>query len=297
MTKLQWDKTGERRYETGVDHGVLYIPNNAGVYNSGYAWNGLTQVTETPSGAESNKQYADNIVYLNLVSAEEFGGTIEAFSYPTQFEQCDGTASPTTGVSVGQQARKSFGMAYRTKIGTDLTSEAGYKLHLVYNALAAPSERAYATVNDSPEALGFSWEFSSTPVDPETNGPDGNPLKPTSLLTIDSTKVNATKLADLENLLYGTAGTDPSLPTPKAVLALFAGAALTQVAPVQPTYNSTTKVITIPAVTGVEYRINGDVVASGAQPAITTDTVVEANPTAGYKFPAVTDKDWLYSFS
>lgn len=214
---LVWDQTTERVYETGVDRGVLYIPDGTGAYNTGFAWNGLTAVTESPSGAESNKQYADNRVYLNLVSAEEFGGTIEAFTYPEEFLQCDGTALPKTGVAVGQQVRKSFGLSYRTRIGNDVDGDAhGYKLHLVYGALASPSEKAYNTVNDSPEAVPFSWEFSCTPVD--VTG-----LRPTSILTIDSTKVAPADLTALEALLYGddVGPTEPELPLPDDVLALF----------------------------------------------------------------------------
>jgi hypothetical protein len=294
MTRLAWDKVGERRYETGVDRGVLFLPNTLGAYTTGYAWNGLTSVTESPSGAESNKQYADNQVYLNLVSAEEFSATIEAFTYPPEFEQCDGTATPTPGVSVGQQARKLFGLAYRTRVGNDLAgTDYGYKLHLIYNGLAAPSEKAFATINDSPEAITFSWEVSTTPVDPDTNGADGKPLKPTASITIDSTKVNAAKLADLENLLYGTAGTNPSLPHPKAVLAMFAGTIL-EASPVAPTYNSTTKVITIPVTTGIDYQINGVTVTGTVT--IAEDTIVTAVPAAGYKLPTNVDNDWGYEF-
>lgn len=215
MAVLTWDQVGERFYETGVDHGVLYIPTN-GVYNFGVAWNGLISVTESPSGAEPSPQYADNIKYLNLLSTEEFGGTIEAFTFPDEFAQCDGTAFPKVGLAVGQQPRKTFGLSYRTKIGNDTNGQdLGYKLHLVYGALAAPSEKAYSTINDSPEAVTFSWEFTTTPV--EVTG-----LKPTALLTIDSTKVAAAGLTSLEALLYGTELQEPSLPLPNAVIALFA---------------------------------------------------------------------------
>lgn len=293
MAKLLWDQVGERRYETGVDHGVLYLPDNVGAYDTGYSWNGLTSVTEAPTGAESNKQYADNIVYLNLISAEEFGATIEAFTYPDEFEQCDGTATPTPGVAVGQQNRKMFGLSYRTKVGNDLVGQDyGYKLHLIYGAQAAPSEKAYGTVNDTPEPITFSWELTTTPVDPETSV-SGVPLKPMASLVIDSTQVNAAKLLELEDMLYGTPGTDPQLPTPKVVLALFAGTVL-EATPVMPAYNSTTKVITIPVTTGIDYTIN-NVVRTG-DVTITTDTVVEAKPKAGYKLPVVTDKDWLFEF-
>jgi len=288
MTRLMWDQTGEKIYEYGVNWGVLYIPNNVGVYDNGYAWNGLVSVTESPSGAEANPQYADNIKYLNLISAEQFGGTIEAFTYPEEFGQCDGTASPEPGVNIGQQGRKSFGLSYRTRVGNDLEgTDFGYKVHLVYGALAAPSEKAYATINESPEAITFSWEISTTPVDA------GGSYKPTSSITIDSTKVDADALADLEDILYGTVGVDPKLPSPAEVLALFAGT-VTTVTPTAPTYNSTTKVITIPTVTGVEYRINGAVVTGTVT--ITVDTVVTANPLPGYRFPDVTDDDWFFDF-
>ena len=215
MAVLTWDQVGERFYETGVDHGVLYIPT-AGVYDTGVAWNGLISVTESPSGAEPSPQYADNIKYLNLLSTEEFGGTIEAYTFPEEFAKCDGTAFPKVGLAVGQQTRKTFGLSYRTKIGNDTDGQdLGYKLHLVYGALAAPSEKAYATINDSPEAVTFSWEFTTTPV--EVTG-----LKPTALLTIDSTKVASADLTALEALLYGTQLEEPSLPLPDAVIALFA---------------------------------------------------------------------------
>lgn len=287
MTKLSWDQVGERLFETGVDHGVLYLPDSSGDYNSGFAWNGLTTVTESPSGAESNPQYADNIKYLNLVSAEEFGATVEAFTYPDEFAQCDGTASPEPGVSIGQQARKVFGLSYRTKVGNDLDGQDfGYKLHLIYGALAAPSEKAYATVNDSPEALSFSWDLTTTPVQVEG-------YKPTASMTLDSTKVDTTALSQLEDLLYGTSGVDPQLPQPDDVLALFAGS-VTQATPTAPTYNSGTHTITIPTVTGVEYKINGEVVTGSV--VITEDTVVTANPTTGYRFPEVTDDDWFFDF-
>jgi hypothetical protein len=217
MPEIKWDQVGERLYETGVDHGVLYLPNAQGVYDTGVAWNGLTTVTESPSGAEASPQYADNIKYLNLISAEEFGGTIEAFTYPEEFAACDGTGSPTDGVAVGQQTRQTFGLSYRTRLGNDIAgTDHGYKLHLAYNLLAQPSEKAYATINDSPEAISFSWEFTSTPV--EVPG-----FKPSAILTIDSTKVASAALAELETLLYGgtASGEKAKLPTPAEVLALF----------------------------------------------------------------------------
>lgn len=195
--KLNWDAIGERFYETGIDHGVLY-PVEGGIYPKGYAWNGLTNISESPSGAEQTPLYADNIKYLTLTSAEEFGLTIEAYTYPDQWEECDGTASLSEGVKIGQQARKKFGLSYRTKIGNDTDGDAhGYKLHLVYGCSASPSERGYATVNDSPEAITFSWEVTTTPVIL-----DG--YNPVSLITIDSTTANASKLKALEDILYGS---------------------------------------------------------------------------------------------
>lgn len=210
MATLTWDQTGQKIYETGVDHGVLYPATN-GTYPKGVAWNGLTNVTESPSGAEPSPIYADNIKYVNLMSAEEFGATVEAYTYPDEFAECDGSKELTTGVYVGQQPRKTFGLCYRTKIGNDVDGDDhGYKLHLIYGALAAPSERAYATVNDSPEAITFSWELSTTPVE-VTGG------KPTACLTIDSTKVDATKLAALEKILYGDGATEARLPLPDEI--------------------------------------------------------------------------------
>ena len=200
--KLTWDQTGERLYETGVKKGVLYPQAEGGLYPVGTAWNGLTAVTESPSGAEATALYADDIKYLNLISAEEFGATIEAYTYPDEFAQCDGSAAIATGVVIGQQKRKQFGLAYQTTLGNDVdNNDYGYKLHMIYNALAAPSEKAYATINDSPEAITFSWEVTTTPVNVEG-------FKPTASVTIDSTKVDAVKLASLEKILYGT---DPEL--------------------------------------------------------------------------------------
>ena len=290
MTTLQWDKAGERLYETGVDHGVLYIPNGAGAYVDGYAWNGLTTVTESPSGAESNPQYADNIKYLNLVSAEEFGGTIEAFTYPVEWEQCDGTASPTPGVGIGQQSRKTFGLSYRTKVGNDLAGQDhGYKIHLVYGGLAAPSEKAFATINDSPEAITFSWEFTTTPHEVGTIA--SVTYKPTASLVIDSTKVDADALATLEEFLYGTEGTDPSLPTPAAVIAMFSGTVLA-VTPTEPTYDGASNTMTIPTIAGVTYYVDDEPVPAGPM-VLTTNKVVEARPNVGYKFTQPSDSDWV----
>ena len=219
MARLIWDKTGERTYETGVKQGVLYPIQNGGLYTKGVAWNGLTAVTESPSGAEASPQYADDIKYLNLVSAEEFGATIEAFTYPDEFTVCDGSVEIEPGVIVGQQNRKLFGLSYRTALGNDVDgTDHGYKLHLIYGALAAPSEKAYATINDSPEAITFSWEVTTTPVSVSN-------LKPTASLIIDSTKVDTAKLTVLENILYGTDSVEPRLPFPDEVAAIFKEAA------------------------------------------------------------------------
>ena len=215
MSKLVWDQTGERKYETGVKKGVLYPLSELGAYDKGVAWNGLTAVTESPSGAESNPLYADDIKYLDLRSVEEFGGTIEAYMYPDEFAECDGSASLADGVSIGQQKRKTFGLCYRTVLGNDiLGDDYGYKLHIVYGAVVAPSERAYSTINDSPEPITMSWEFSTTPV-----AVDG--FKPTAHLEIDSTKANPEKLAALETILYGAAETEARLPLPNEIATLM----------------------------------------------------------------------------
>ena len=223
--RLVWDKTGERYYETGVSQGVLYVQDSNGTYPQGVAWNGLTGVTESPSGAEATALYADNIKYLNLISTEEFGATIEAYTYPDEFAECDGSASIATGVAIGQQPRKTFGMSYKTQLGNDVDGNAhGYKLHIIYGATASPSEKAYATINDSPEAITFSWEVTTTPV--SVSG-----FQPTANLTIDSTKVDAGKLKKLEDILYGTdageegtpAATAPRLPLPDEIATLMAG--------------------------------------------------------------------------
>ena len=211
MSKIVWDQTGERLYETGVKRGVLYVQDSGGTYPKGVAWNGLTAVTESPSGAEATPLYADDIKYLNLISTEELGGTIEAYTYPDEFAECDGSASIATGVYIGQQPRKTFGMCYTTTVGNDVDSNAhGYKLHLIYGALASPSEKAYSTINDSTEAITFSWEFSTTPVN--VTG-----FKPTANIVIDSTKATPEKLAALEKILYGDTEVEPRLPLPDEV--------------------------------------------------------------------------------
>lgn len=215
MAELVWDQIGDRFYETGVDRGVLYIPDGSGVYTTGVAWNGLVSVSESPSGAEASPQYADNIKYLNLISIEEFSATIEAYTYPDEFAQFDGgqSVAGATGLTVGQQPRTSFGLSYRTKLGNDVDGQDhGYKIHLVYGCYAAPAEKAYNTVNDSPEALTFSWEITTTPA-PVTG------LSPASLLVVDSTVATAPELALLEEQLWGGAAVTPNLPTPDEVIA------------------------------------------------------------------------------
>lgn len=224
--KLVWDKTGEHYYETGVKNGVLYPISASGTYPKGVAWNGLTAITESPSGAEATALYADDIKYLNLMSNEEFGATVEAYTYPDEFAECDGSASLTEGVYIGQQARKTFGLCYRTTLGNDSKgNDYGYKLHIIYGAMASPSEKAYSTINDSPDAITFSWELSTTPVAVAN-------FKPTASLTIDSTKVDPQKLATLEEILYGKDGTgedhstgavDPRLPLPDEIANIMKG--------------------------------------------------------------------------
>ena len=215
MPKLTWDNTGERIFETGVKQGVLYPIQSDGKYTKGVAWNGLTAVTESPSGAEATALYADDIKYLNLLSNEEFGATIEAYTYPDEFAECDGSAELATGVMIGQQKRKIFGLCYRTTIGNDVEgNDYGYKLHLVYGCLAAPSEKGYSTINDNPDAITFSWEVSTTPVNVEG-------FKPTSQITIDSTKADPTKLAALEAVLYGAEAAEAKLPLPDEVATLM----------------------------------------------------------------------------
>lgn len=224
--KLVWDKTGEHYYETGVKNGVLYPMSASGTYPKGVAWNGLTAITESPSGAEATALYADDIKYLNLMSNEEFGATVEAYTYPDEFAECDGSASLTEGVYIGQQARKTFGLCYRTTLGNDSKgNDYGYKLHIIYGAMASPSEKAYSTINDSPDAITFSWELSTTPVAVAN-------FKPTASLTIDSTKVDPQKLATLEEILYGKDGTgedhstgaiDPRLPLPDEIANIMKG--------------------------------------------------------------------------
>ena len=215
MSRLKWDQVGKRFYETGVSNGVLYVANGTGGYKTGVAWNGLSQVTENPSGAEATPIYADNIKYLNLISAEEFGATIEAYTYPDEFAECDGSAQVVAGVTLGQQDRKQFGFTYRTRIGNDVSGDGlGYKIHVVYNCLAAPSGKTYGTINESPEAITFSWEVTTTPVNVEGH-------KPSATLVIDSTKVKPATLTAVEDKLYGGASTEPTLPSLEELIELI----------------------------------------------------------------------------
>ena len=214
MAKLVWDQAGQKFFETGVSNGVLYVSDGEGGYSTGIAWNGLTSVAENPSGGESNPVYADNIKYLNIISAEEFGATIEAYTYPDEFMECDGSAQVVAGVNIGQQARKSFGMSYRTKVGNDVAGDnLGYKIHVIYNCQAAPSGKTYSTVNESPEAITFSWEVTTTPVPVEG-------FRPTATVVFDSTKLDAEKMAAVENALYGGESSEPGLPPIEELLAL-----------------------------------------------------------------------------
>lgn len=292
MSPLQWGQVGQKTYETGLDRGVLFKIASDGTYGDGVAWNGLTTVTESPSGAESTKQYADNGVYANLQSAEEYGATIEAFTYPAEFAEHDGLAVPVAGVSVGQQTRKPFGFAYRTLKGNDIEgTDLGYKLHLVYGCQASPSEKTNSTVNDSPELTAFSWEVTTTPV--QVTG-----LKPTASITIDSTEVDPGDLQALEDLLYGAAG-DATMPLPDAVIALLEGTAVevkTTTLANQPSYNSGTHVITIPSVTGLTWSINGVEVATGAQPALTSGQTALVTVTADSGYYITGDDDWIFEY-
>lgn len=215
MAKLVWNEAGKRLYETGVDRGVLYVSDGNGRYQKGVVWNGLVSVNESPSGAEATPLYAGNVKYVELMSNEEFGASIEAYTYPEEFEQCDGSAELAEGVTIGQQPRKSFGLCYRTKIGNDTAGDDhGYKIHLIYGAKAAPTEKSYTTINDSPEAITFSWEVTTTPIEVEGH-------KPTATLTIDSTKVQPDKLEAIEKKLYGDTATEATLPTPAEILAII----------------------------------------------------------------------------
>jgi hypothetical protein len=292
MAALTWDDLGKRFYETGVEKGVLYIPDSNGAYTDGVAWNGLTTITESPSGAEGNAQYADNIKYLNLFSAEEFGGTIEALTFPDEFAQFDGLDETTDGVYVAQQGRKTFGLSYKTKLGNDVDGDDhGYKLHLLYGCKASPSEKAYGTINDTPAPIAFSWTLTTTPA--TVTG-----KKPTSLIVIDSTKVVAASLTALETILYGTTGVDPALPTPDDVLTAMASGMTAVPTVASPTYVSSTHVITIPTTAGIDYYVNGVKTVAGALAALTTgqSRIITARPKAGYYIADGNIDEWRIDF-
>ena len=289
MTVLLFDDVGKKLYEAGVERGVLY-PINAGtgLYDTGFAWNGLTTVTETPAGAEANDQYADNIKYMSLRSAETFGGTIEAYTYPDEFAACDGSYVPVAGVSVGQQSRSIFGLSYRTKIGNDVNPDLGWKYHLLYGLTASPSEKAYASINDSPEPVGFSWDVNSTPA--AVTG-----RKPTSLITIDSTKFTGAQVTALTDFLWGTAGSNPSLPPPDSVIALFTGA-VTMITLSPPTFDGA-HTITIPSQTGTKYYLDGVLQTAGAKLLTTGQKkIVTAVPDAGYAYNTPFVDRWMFTF-
>jgi hypothetical protein len=289
VTALVFDAAGKHLFETGVDRGVLYILNTeTGLYDAGFVWNGLTTVKEKPAGAAANPQYADNIKYLNLYSLETFGLEIDAFTYPDEFGQCDGTVSPEAGVAVGQQGRAVFGLSYRTKIGNDANPDAGFRYHMVYGLTASPSERDYATVNDNPAPVAFSWTCDSIPV--SVSG-----MKPTSLITIDSTTVDVTALGTLTDALYGTSGTDPELPLPDTLLALFAGS-VTSITLSPATFDGA-HTITIPSQAGVTYYVDGVAHAAGTQLLTTGQKkVVSAVANPGYVFNKPVVTEWLFSF-
>jgi hypothetical protein len=305
MPILTWDNVGERFYETGVDQGVLYIPDANGNYNitPGVPWNGLVSVTESPSGAEANAQYADNIKYLNLYSVEEFSASLEAYTYPDEFNQFDGIVTQNSGVQIGQQPRKTFGLSYRTKLGNDINDDLAYKYHLVYGLKASPTEKAYSTVSDSPEPITFSWELMSTPV--SVTG-----QKPTSIITIDSRRVSAANLLALTNALYGTSSSTAYLPLPDQVVSMFAGSAPTVITPAQlqaaaPTFVAGTGIATITNLTGVTWKLTNAAVSnvtvtagptSGAQiPLASSPVLIQAVPQAGYIFGTFAQTSWTFN--
>lgn len=292
---LTWDDIGSRTYETGVDHGVLYIPDEVGVYTDGVAWNGLVTVTESPSGAEANPQYADNIKYLNLFSAEDFTATLEALTYPDEFNQFDGLGTPTPGMVIGQQSRKTFGLSYRTLLGNDLEgNDYGEKIHLVYGCSASPSEKAYGTVNDSPEPITFSWELTTTPVPVVIAGQS---FKPTALVVVEKNLVSPTGYTNLLNLLYGAAG-NPVLPSPGDVYTTLTGS-LTEVTSLTAPNFSGDPDLVITEGTGVRWYADGALIAldGGGSTTITLDgpTIITAHPAPGYVFAAGIDNTWAFT--
>ena len=291
MAKLVWDQLSEHFYETGVDKAVLYPQSAAGLYPAGYAWNGLSKVSESPSGAEATAVYANNKKYLNLISAEEFGGTIEAYTYPDEFMECDGSAVGANGLYIGQQSRKAFGLTYRTILGNDTElNDYGYKIHIVYNALVSPSSKEYSTVNDSPEAITLSWEFKTTPIEVEG-------YKPTATLTIDSTKCDAAKLAQLEDVLYGSQSADARLPLPAEVISILGGSATpavnlnTHSTTVEKDSTVTLTADTIPSGETVTWSSSNGSVASVANGVVTGEAAGNAIITAAITVDGVTYDD------
>lgn len=296
MTRIEWGRTGERFFETGVSRGVLYPTDKFGAYPKGVAWTGLTAVNESPSGAEATKEYADNQVYLNMISAEEFSGTIEAFQSPVEFDQCDGSASTVPGIRIGQQTRRAFGFSYQTLIGNDIDGqEHGYKVHVVYGALAAPSERNHETVNDSPEPVTLSWEFNTTPanITPEIKI-DGKALKPVSTLSFDSRYFSAAKMQELTDILYGTESSDARLPSPFELITLMGLGQAVEVTPTAPTFDDVSDTLTIPTVLGVSYFSNGAAIEPGDH-VIEGPTLVTSVPKIGYAFPKFIQTQWAFT--
>ena len=285
MAALIWDDIGTKFFENGVSTGVLYL-QVAGAYPLGVPWNGLTGVTENPSGAELTDLWANNSKYGSLRAPENYGLTIEAFTYPDEFAVCDGSAALATGVKIGQQSRARFGFAYRSEIGNDESDALGYKLHLVYGATASPSERAHQTVNESPEATPLSWEIGTNPVAVPGYNPTAN-------VEIDSRTADPTKLAALEEILYGSAGVNPRLPLPNEVMTLMTGVS---VAPTSPTFVASTGIVTIPTKAGVVYKVDGVVATAGPQAAVNggVTTIVTAVPATGYYFPSGTNTTWTF---
>lgn len=289
MAELVWDEAAERYFETGVDHGVLYH-KVAGEYTNGEAWNGLTAVTAQPSGAESNKQYADNIEYLNLMSVEQFGATVECFMAPRGFDQYDGVARTANGLRISMQKRAEFGMSWRSKKGNAEDEDLGYILHFAYGCKASPAEKAYNTVNDTPEPATFSWTLSTTPIPVAGR-------KPTAYCSVDSTdpSIDPANLAALEAILYGDAVNPARLPTPDEIDSIL-GAGVLTATPANPAYNSGTDTLTIPNIAGVEYLINGVVQAPGPV-VLTEDTIVTARPADGYTFTGLYVDRWFIDWS
>jgi hypothetical protein len=291
MSAIVWDAIGERVFEAGVKNGVLYVQASDGTYPLGVAWNGLTAVTESPSGAEITDLWADGIKYASLRSTEVFGATVEAYTYPDEFAECDGSVEIAGGVRIGQQKRKAFGLCYRTEKGSDtegLDGAGGYILHLVYGASAAPSEKAYATLAESPEGITLSWELSTIPVAVTSK-------KPTASVTIDSLTTNAEKLAEIELILYGTTGVDPRLPLPNELASLLLGTEVTGVT--SPTFVASTGILTIPTKTGVVYKVNGEVTTAGPMAALDGGVSVDvlAVPATGYYFGTGENDTWHFT--